>query len=102
MQIEIKPNSAEDERARQYPDVWTEIPPNGKVCAHTGLKHAKLYSMLGKGGIARAYVRVANLRDPRATQGKTIFHVGDMLRFLDSLAAKQGSGELRGQSVPLA
>ena len=48
--------------------------------------------------LARAYVRVANLRDPGAKQGKTIFHVGDMLRFLDGLSAQQGSGQLREPS----
>lgn len=95
MHIEIKPNAAEAKQEQEYPDVWTEIPPNGKLCAHTGLKHAKLYSMLSAGGIARAYVRVANLREPGAKQGKTIFHVGDMRRFLDRLAAQQGSGEFR-------
>ncbi len=75
-----------------YPDRWVEIPPNGKVCPHTGLKHGKLYTLLGAGGLARPHVRVANLRDPRAVQGKTIFHLGDMRRFLDSLARAQASG----------
>ena len=78
-----------------YPDTWCEIPPNGKTCRRTGLKHAKLYSLLGKGGLARDYVRVANLRSPGAKQGKTIFHLGDMLRFLDLTAADQGSGQKR-------
>lgn len=80
-----------------YPNIWTEIPPNRKVCIYTGLKHAKLYSMLGKGGIARPYVRVANLRKPGDRQAKTIFHVGDMFRFLDLLAVQQGSGEHRNE-----
>ena len=96
MKIEIKPSPEENEHTPQYPDSWVEIPPNGKGCAYTGLKHAKLYSLFGKGGLARPYVRVANLRNPGARQGKTIFHLGDMLRFLDTLAAQQGSGEHRG------
>lgn len=78
-----------------YPDNWTEIPPNGRVCPFCGLKHARLYSLLGKSGIARRFVRVANLREPGATQGKTLFHVGDMLRFLDHLAMRQGAGQER-------
>jgi hypothetical protein len=89
-------------RGSEYPDVWAEIPPNGKVCPHTGLKHAKLYSILGTGGIARRFVRVANLRDPDATQGKTLFHLGDMLRFLDAVAAKQGSGQDRDRLAEIA
>ncbi len=94
MKIEIKTNPVPSQR-QPYPDTWTEIPPNGKICAHTGLKHAKLYSLLGRCGIGRQYVRVANLREPGAKQAKTIFHLGDMLRFLDHLAAEQGSGQLR-------
>ena len=92
MKIELDKHESGITRKNDYPDTWTEIPPNGKICIYTGLKHAKLYTMLGKKGMARAHVRVANLRDPRARQGKTIFHVGDMFRFLDALAAKQGSG----------
>ena len=95
MKLDITNNSSQDTDKKQYPDIWTEIPPNGKICSHTGLKHAKLYTLLGKGGLARPYVRVANLRDPGARQGKTIIHVGDMLRFLDFMATKQGSGENR-------
>jgi len=94
MKIEINNNSTNDPN-QTYPDTWTEIPPNGKVCVHTGLKHAKLYSLLGKSGIGRAYIRVANLREPGAKQAKTIFHLGDMKRFLDKLAAEQGSGQRR-------
>jgi hypothetical protein len=73
----------------------TQVPPNGRICAHTGLKHAKLYSLLAKGGIGRPYIRVANLREPCAKQAKTILHLGGMLRFLDNLAAGQGLGLLR-------
>ncbi len=82
MKIEIKADPIRDQR-QPYPDTWTEIPPNGKLCCYTGLKHAKLYSLLGRGGIGRHYVRVANLREPEAKQAKTIFHLGDMLRLLD-------------------
>jgi len=101
MKIEIKDNPANSQN-QSYPDMWTEIPPNGKICAYTGLKHAKLYSLLGKGGIGRPYVRIANLRAPGAKQAKTIFHLGDMLRFLDNLAAEQGSGQLcrRSEGAP--
>ena len=98
MKIEIKDNPANSQN-QSYPDMWTEIPPNGKICAYTGLKHAKLYSLLGKGGIGRPYVRIANLREPGAKQAKTIFHLGDMLRFLDNLAAEQGSGQLCRRSA---
>lgn len=96
MKIEIGNNSATDRSTTgEYPDIWCEIPPNGKTCPHTGLKHAKLYSLFAKGGLARQHVRVANLRNPGAKQGKTIFHLGDFMQFLDELAAQQGFGELR-------
>ena len=72
-----------------YPNRYTPIPPNGKRCEFTGMKHAKLYDMLSVGGIARNKVRVANLRSPGTNRGQTLFHVGDMLRFLDELAAEQ-------------
>ena len=73
----------------EYPNRYTPIPPNGKRCEFTGMKHAKLYHILNVGGIARNKVRVANLRSPGANRGQTLFHVGDMLRFLDELAADQ-------------
>ncbi len=100
MKIDITSNIAKERNeSKEYPDSWCEIPPNGRICAHTGLKHAKLYSLLAKGGLARQHVRVANLRDPGAKQGKTLFHLGDLLRFLDELAAQQGSGQLRQHGI---
>ena len=77
------------ERAGRYPDRYTPIPPNGARCEFTGLKHAKLYHLLQAGGPVRKRVRVANLRRPGTTRGQTLFHVGDMLRYLDELAGKQ-------------
>jgi hypothetical protein len=73
-------------RPAVYPNRYATIPPNGRRCEFTGLGHAKLYQMLGVNGIARRKVRVANLRTPGAARGQTLFHVGDMLRFLDELA----------------
>jgi hypothetical protein len=72
--------------ASAHMDSWSPIVPNGQRCQFTGLKHAKLYQVLGPNGIARQHVRVVNLRTPGATRGQTLFHVGDMLRFLDRLA----------------
>jgi hypothetical protein len=80
-----------------YPNCYIVIPPNGKVCSVTGLRHTHLYNLLSDNGSARPFVRVVNLREPGAKKGKTLFHVGDMLCFLDSLAKLQGSGELRGK-----
>ena len=71
----------------EYPNRYTPIPPNGQRCEFTGMKHAKLYDILSVGGIARDKVRVANLRTPGTNRGQTLFHVGDMMRFLDELAA---------------
>lgn len=69
-----------------YPNCYAAIPSNGKVCPHTGLKHTHMYSLLSSSGRARPYVRVVNLRQPGARKGKTLFHVGDFIRFLDGLA----------------
>ena len=77
------------ERAGRYPDRYTPIPANGLRCEFTGLRHAKLYHLLSAGGRVRKKVRVANLRTPGATRGQTLFHVGDMLRYLDELAGDQ-------------
>jgi hypothetical protein len=85
----------EDQGGREYPNCYAAIPPNGKVCPHTGLRHTHLYTMLAVGGTARPHVRVVNLREPGAKKGKTLFHVGDFFRHLDRLAAQQGSGALR-------
>lgn len=71
----------------EYPNRYATIPPNGRRCEFTGLGHAKLYQILSPEGIARRKVRVANLRMPGAARGQTLFHVGDMLRYLDELAS---------------
>ena len=76
----------ETAKAVDYPNRYTAIPVNGEVCGVTGLKHSKLYTLLSKGGEAHGKVRVANLRGAGANRGKTLFHVGDMLRFLDEKA----------------
>ena len=77
----------------EYPNRYVTIPPNGRRCEFTGLGHAKLYQVLGPNGVARRYVRVANLRTPGAARGQTLFHVGDMLRFLDGLAQASQTSE---------
>jgi hypothetical protein len=90
--LEVAVDKPQDD---EYPNCYAAIPPNGKVCSHTGLRHTHLYSMLAAGGAARAYVRVVNLREPGASKGKTMFHVGDFFRYLDWCAKQQGSGEQR-------
>lgn len=81
-----------------YPNRYATIPPNGRRCEFTGLGHAKLYQILGPNGVARRHVRVANLRTPGAARGQTLFHVGDMLRFLDELAQSTvGEVEMGGE-----
>ena len=84
--------------AEEYPNSYAPIPANGQLCPYTGLKHAHLYKLLGDGGSAREFVRVVSLRDPKARHGKTLFHVGDMLRFLNTLAHEQGTGMNRESS----
>jgi hypothetical protein len=80
---------ARTEAAGRYPDRYTPIPANGLRCEFTGLRHAKLYHLLSAGGPVRKRVRVANLRTPGAKRGQTLFHVGDMLRYLDELAGEE-------------
>ena len=89
-------------RQRQYPNCYACLPPNrsGSVCPHTGLRHAHLAKLLKPGGQAAKHVRVVALREPGARRGKTLFHVGDMLQWLDGLASSQaplkdGEGTLR-------
>jgi hypothetical protein len=82
----------EEENAREvadYPNRYVPIPPNGRRCEWTGLGHAKLYHILSVTGMARRKVRVANLRAPGTKRGQTLFHVGDMLQFLDTLSREQ-------------
>lgn len=74
-----------------YPQAYAALPINAKgaVCPHTGLRHAHLSKLLKPGGLAAAFVRVVSLKEPGARRGKTLFHVGDMLRWLDYLASVQ-------------
>ena len=67
---------------------FTPIVANGRLCPITGLKHAALYRLLVHGP-ARRHVRVCNLRQPGQVRAQTLFHVGDMLGYLSSLAEHQ-------------
>ena len=69
-------------------DRFIPIPPNGRVCPISGLKHAALYRLLVHGP-ARRHVRVANLRQPGQVRAQTLFHVGDLIAYLSQLAAAQ-------------
>lgn len=95
MLVEIPNQEPEADSVHDYPNCYAAIPVNGKICERTGLKHAQLYKVLTGSGAARPFVRVANLKLPGASKGKTLFHVGDMLRFLDHLADEQGAGTKR-------
>ncbi len=90
-------DDSHSQAAPEYPNRYATIPPNGRRCQFTGLGHAKLYQILGPDGVARRRVRVANLRMPGAARGQTLFHVGDMLRFLDVLA-QQSTTEMNDRS----
>jgi hypothetical protein len=79
-------------RGGKYPNFYRAIPRNGEICPFSGLKHARLYKLLSEGGNARAHVRVVQLKEPGAAKGVTLFHVGDLMQFLDRLAAEQRSG----------
>jgi hypothetical protein len=68
-----------------YPMRYIPVPPNGKVCPVTGLKHAYLYRLLRHGEAAR-HVRIAHLKEPGCSRGRMLFHAGDMLRWLDQKA----------------
>lgn len=79
----------------EYPNVYIPVVPNGRACPVTGLKHALLYRQLIKGEAAK-HVRVARLREPGASRGKMLFHVGDMLKWLNGLAAEQAHNRAAG------
>lgn len=72
-----------------FPDRYAPIPPNGKKCEFTGLGHARLYQLLN--GPAKAFVRVASLREPDAKRGTRLFHVGDLLNYFNRLAVEQAA-----------
>jgi hypothetical protein len=76
-----------DREPGEYPNAYAAVPPNDQRCAITGLGHAHLYQLLK--GALRGKVRVVSLREPNAKRGKLLFHVGDMLRYLDGLATAQ-------------
>lgn len=71
----------------RYPNRYSAVPANGRKCEFCGLGHSRLYQLLN--GPARHHVRVASLRGPGKTRGTRLFHVGDLLRYLDGLAVDQ-------------
>lgn len=71
------------------PDKYSPVPPNGKRCEFCGLGHSRLYQLLD--GPAKPFVRVASLRQPGKKRGTRLFHVGDLLRYLDGLAVDQAA-----------
>jgi hypothetical protein len=74
--------------AHRYPNAYLPVVPNGRRCAVTGLTHGHLYRLLRSGPAAR-HIRIVSLRERGAARGKLLFHVGDMLRWLDAKAAEQ-------------
>ena len=85
------PLSTDD--ACRYPMRYVPVPPNGKVCPVTGLKHAYLYRLLRHGEAAK-HVRIAHLKEPGCSRGRMLFHAGDMLRWLDRVAmSKKAQGD---------
>jgi len=95
LSIELPEADVPVQAPQSYPNSYTTIPTNGKICPYTGLKHAQLYKWLTGDGAARPFVRVAQLKLPGASKGKTLFQVSDMLNYIDHLAEKQGSGASR-------
>jgi hypothetical protein len=98
----VTPAAAEDRAAQEYPNAYAALPSNtkGVTCPHTGLRHAHLAKLLKPGGLAAGHVRVIALRIPGARHGKTLYHVGDMLRWLDGLAAEQARDLRTSREVP--
>lgn len=90
--VELDTSNAGAGETNPYPNRYVPIVPNGCICQWTGLKHGHLYKLLGPQGRAHDFVRVVVLKEPRARHGKTLFHLGDMLQFLDSMAEQQGTG----------
>lgn len=86
-----------DKDRGNYPQRYSPIPPNGKYCPFTGLKHAYLYRLL-RYGAASKYVRIAHLKEPGCSRGRLLFHVGDMLRWLDAQASRNGDQVLSAQN----
>lgn len=87
--------------ANRYPNAYMPVVPNGQICSVTGLRHAKLYHLLGRGEASK-HVRTVILKEPGAARGKLLFHVGDMLRWLDGLAEAQAAERKaeQGQAAP--
>ncbi len=92
----------EESSNSEFQNCYAAIPPNGKICPFSGLRHTHIYKMLADGGAVRPYVRVVNLREPGTTKGKTLFHVGDFMRYLDWNARQQGSGTKRKELLETA
>jgi hypothetical protein len=94
----------DEPRPREYPNAYAALPISvpGVLCPHTGLRHAHLSKLLKPGGLAATHVRVVALREPGARHGKTLFHVGDMLRWLDKLAAANMHASLEVTKVSQA
>lgn len=82
-----------------YPNAYVAVPPNGRLCKITGLGHSKLHCLLSHGAAAR-HVRTIRLREPGAARGKFLFHSGDMLRWLDSVAAAQAQARSPVRTTP--
>lgn len=86
--LDFHETERDEQKPVVYPNAYVSVVPNGKFCPICGLGHAKLYSLLTRGEASK-HVRTVSLREPGTTRGKFLFHAGDMLRWLDRLAAQQ-------------
>lgn len=68
-------------------DRYVPVPPNGQRCTVSGLGHARLYQLLLHEAAGRS-IRIVRLRQPGATRGLLLYHVGDLKKYLEQLAAQ--------------
>jgi hypothetical protein len=94
MDAAIVTENTQPQDYRRYENRYVPVPPNGKTCPISGLKHAHLYRLLLRGPAGR-HVRVVSLREPGATRGRLLYHAGDFLHWLDTLAATQRSQKVQ-------
>lgn len=90
----ITPSSKLKSRLRRrYPNRWMKAPKRG-YCPTTGLTRTALYR-LGR----RGKIKTASIREPGASRGNRLYHLGSILAYLDQVAVEPIPPDSRPEQV---
>lgn len=88
LEVIIRPSDGTDEMVLRSPDAYLPVPPNDKTCPFSGRGHHWFYKTIINGP-ARKHIRLIHDIQPKGKRGTWMYHIGDLIDFLNGLAEAQ-------------